>query len=200
MVNKKRIRKASSVLEKIALGTSAGALIAGAVPVDLGITAVTLGSIAGIAEGTSKILKLFGGSLSVKDLNRVKRINKKMKKHKASGGSFASMAHLKGGGISLGDIKFLTKIIKKHASNLPRKASGALAKGALKALGATPVDFHLTGGGVRTGGAIKKRKRKAGNNKWITALKMWNKGKGHYIVPRKGTAGYNEVKQIMASL
>lgn len=34
--------------------------------------------------------------------------------------------------------------------------------------------------------------------KWIDALKEWNKKKGgKYVIPKKGTEGYNEVKKMM---
>lgn len=33
---------------------------------------------------------------------------------------------------------------------------------------------------------------------WIQALKMWNQKKGgKYMIPKKGTREYNEVKAIM---
>jgi hypothetical protein len=34
---------------------------------------------------------------------------------------------------------------------------------------------------------------------WIAALKVWNKqaGNGKWVVPKKGTAEYNQVVQIM---
>ena len=35
---------------------------------------------------------------------------------------------------------------------------------------------------------------------WIQALKHWNSKKGgKYVIPRKGTAEYNEVKALMSS-
>ena len=37
------------------------------------------------------------------------------------------------------------------------------------------------------------------NNSWILALKEWNTGK-KYSVPKKGTAGYDEVKKIQNSM
>ena len=33
-------------------------------------------------------------------------------------------------------------------------------------------------------------------NSWIKALKIWNRDKPKYTVPKKGTKGYNEVKKI----
>ncbi|ARF12319.1 hypothetical protein Klosneuvirus_4_134 [Klosneuvirus KNV1] len=53
-------------------------------------------------------------------------------------------------------------------------------------------------------GSRKSRKsqgsKKGHPNKWITALKRFNKGKSTYTVPKKGSADYNAVKKIMASL
>ncbi len=37
-------------------------------------------------------------------------------------------------------------------------------------------------------------------NKWIRALKIFNKGKPKYIVPKKGTKEYKEVRKIMEKL
>ena len=34
-------------------------------------------------------------------------------------------------------------------------------------------------------------------NKWITALKQWNKGKSKWCVPRKGSTSHKEVLNIM---
>ena len=34
-------------------------------------------------------------------------------------------------------------------------------------------------------------------NKWITALKSFNKDKPEWTVPKKGTKGYEQVKKIM---
>lgn len=34
-------------------------------------------------------------------------------------------------------------------------------------------------------------------NKWIEALKIFNKGKVEWCVPKKGTTAYNEVQRIM---
>ena len=37
-------------------------------------------------------------------------------------------------------------------------------------------------------------------NKWLRALKIFNKGRKKWIVPKKGTPEYKKVKQIMAKL
>lgn len=37
-------------------------------------------------------------------------------------------------------------------------------------------------------------------NTWIRALKIWNKNKPKYKVPKKGTSDYIEVKKIQQSL
>ena len=37
-------------------------------------------------------------------------------------------------------------------------------------------------------------------NKWIQALKIWNKKNPKWIVPKKGTAAHKEVKKIQQSL
>ncbi len=37
-------------------------------------------------------------------------------------------------------------------------------------------------------------------NTWMRALKIWNKGKPKYTVPKKGTHAYKEVKKIQAGL
>lgn len=37
-------------------------------------------------------------------------------------------------------------------------------------------------------------------NSWIKALKIWNKGKKKYIIPKKGTKEYMEVKKIQAGI
>lgn len=38
-------------------------------------------------------------------------------------------------------------------------------------------------------------------NHWIHALKVWNAKKGgKYVVPKKGTAEYNEVKKIQEKM
>ena len=34
-------------------------------------------------------------------------------------------------------------------------------------------------------------------NKWITALKAFNRDKTEWCVPKKGTKGYEQVKKIM---
>lgn len=37
-------------------------------------------------------------------------------------------------------------------------------------------------------------------NSWIRALKQWNQGKDTYTVPKKGSAGYQEVMKIKAQM
>ena len=34
-------------------------------------------------------------------------------------------------------------------------------------------------------------------NSWIKALKVWNGSAKHFAVPKKGTAGYKQVKALM---
>jgi len=46
----------------------------------------------------------------------------------------------------------------------------------------------------------KSRKSRRAPNKWIIALKRFNKGKAKYVVPKKGSADYRAVKKIMDSL
>jgi hypothetical protein len=37
-------------------------------------------------------------------------------------------------------------------------------------------------------------------NKWIRALKIFNKNKPKWVVPKKGTKEHKQVKKIMATL
>lgn len=37
-------------------------------------------------------------------------------------------------------------------------------------------------------------------SKWLSALKEYNKGKERYIIPKKGTGEYDEVRKMMESL
>jgi hypothetical protein len=36
-----------------------------------------------------------------------------------------------------------------------------------------------------------------GANEWQKALKIWNGNKGAWCIPKKGSIGYNEVREIM---
>ena len=43
-----------------------------------------------------------------------------------------------------------------------------------------------------------KRKMNSGIKKWFDALKEWNTKKGgKWIIPKKGTKDYNEIKALM---
>ena len=33
---------------------------------------------------------------------------------------------------------------------------------------------------------------------WIQTLKIWNKGKKKWTIPKKGTEGYKQIKALMA--
>ena len=48
--------------------------------------------------------------------------------------------------------------------------------------------------------SVKKTGAKRPPNKWILALKEFNKGKKNWEVPKKGTSAYDEVRKIMAKL
>ncbi len=46
--------------------------------------------------------------------------------------------------------------------------------------------------------AKTKKKMNAGIKNWFNALKEWNKKKGgKYVIPKKGSKEYNEVKALM---
>ena len=177
-MSKKKIKIASNFLDKASLGLGAAAAISAAIPgVDL-ISTPILGTLAGVSQAASKILKLFGGNLNASELKKMKRIDAKLKKHKANGGSFSSMIEMAKGKITRGDIKYIQTMINKYGNKVIKKVKG---------------------GSTFTGGKIKT-KRKTGSNKWLQALKLYNKGKKEWMIPRKGTSEYTEVKRIQASL
>lgn len=53
-------------------------------------------------------------------------------------------------------------------------------------------------GGKKSAKKTSSKKRPA--NKWILALKEFNKGKKNWEVPKKGTSAYEDVRKIMAKL
>ena len=59
-------------------------------------------------------------------------------------------------------------------------------------------DQNQDGGKKRK--TVAKKGAKRPPNKWILALKEFNKGKKNWEVPKKGSASYAEVRKIMAKL
>lgn len=47
---------------------------------------------------------------------------------------------------------------------------------------------------------FKSAKRRSTGGKWIRAVKMLNKGKGKFCIPRKGSTEYAKAKALMNKL